>query len=78
MPVDPYRPPSLDPGARVYERLADLEQRLRNMEAYLQGGTVQQIPVVTALPVAGRAGRLVMLDSDKLVYRDTGVTWLPL
>jgi hypothetical protein len=48
------------------------------MEAYLQGGTVQQIPVVTALPVAGRAGRLVMLDSDKLVYRDTGVTWLPL
>jgi hypothetical protein len=68
----------MEPGARVYERLADLEQRLRNMEAYLQGGTVQQIPVVTALPVAGRAGRLVMLDSDKLVYRDTGVTWLPL
>jgi hypothetical protein len=75
VPVDPYRPPSLDSGARVYDRLADLEQRLRNIEAYLQGGTVQQVPVVAALPAAGREGRVLKVSGDSRLWVDTGVAW---
>jgi hypothetical protein len=76
--MDPYRPPQLDPGARLYERLAALEQEVRNISSYLQGGSVQQIPVVLSLPPAGRKGRIVMLDSDNVVYKDTGAAWVAL
>ncbi|HXH88253.1 MAG TPA: hypothetical protein VNI55_06565 [Gaiellaceae bacterium] len=76
MPVDPYVPPQLDPGARIYERIAELEARMRAIESYLQGGATQQVPVVFVLPTAGRKGRVVMLDSDNLLYRDTGAAWV--
>ena len=76
MPVDPSQPPQLEPSARVYQRLADIEARMRAVESYLQGGATQQVPVVSALPTAGRKGRVVMLDSDNLLYRDTGAAWV--
>jgi len=75
MSLDPYRPPGVDPNLRLYERIADLERQVRELRAYVQGGSVQQVPVVDALPTAGRKGRLVMLDSDNLLYRDTGTAW---
>jgi hypothetical protein len=59
----------------VADGLAALERRIRTLEGYLSGGTVQQVPVVLNLPTAGRKGRLVILDSDSKLYRDTGTSW---
>ena len=75
MTLDPSRPPSLDPDVRVYERLAELERQMREIRAYMQGGALQQVPVVDALPTAGRKGRVVMLATDNLLYRDDGTSW---
>lgn len=76
MPLDPAIPPALDLTQRLQQRIADLEFRLRAIEAYMQGGSVGQIPVVAALPAAGRIGRLLMLSTDQHVYKDTGAAWV--
>jgi hypothetical protein len=75
-PADPRRPPAGTPQERSSERIAALERRIRNLESYLNGGAVQQIPVVAALPAAGRKGRAVILDSDSKLYRDNGSSWV--
>lgn len=76
MPVDPAQLPPLEPGARVYQRLSDLERRLGTVESYLQGGATQQVPVVTALPTAGREGRVVKVAGDNRLWVDTGAAWV--
>jgi hypothetical protein len=76
MSVDPAQPPNLDAGARVFQRLADLERRLGNVESYMQGGATQQVPVVAALPTAGREGRVVKVAADNRLWVDTGAAWV--
>jgi hypothetical protein len=76
MPSDPAAPPHLASEARVYQRLAELESRMRNVESYLQGGSTQQVPVVTALPTAGREGRVVKVAGDNRLWVDTGTAWV--
>ena len=46
--------------------------KLQNIENALKA-----LEVVAALPAAGTAGRLVLLSTDMLVYRDTGTVWGP-
>lgn len=46
--------------------------KLQNIENALKA-----LEVVSALPVAGTAGRMVLLSTDLLVYRDTGTAWGP-
>lgn len=75
MPVDPAQPPSLDAGARVFQRLADLERKIGAVEQYLQGGSTQQLPVVAVLPTAGREGRVVKVAGDNRLWVDTGAAW---
>jgi hypothetical protein len=74
-PIQPGRPPATSHDARVAERLAALERRVRTLEAYFSGGSTQQVPLVQSLPSPGRKGRLVMLAGDGKVYRDTGAAW---
>lgn len=76
MPLDPYRPPQLDPHARLLDRIAELERQMRSLLAFLQGGCVSQIPVVDALPSAGREGRLLGLSTNGKVYYDNGSSWV--
>ncbi len=76
MPVDPAIPPPVHPDARLHERIAALERIVRTLSAYLNGGSVQQAPVVSALPAAGRQGRLVILSTDSKLYRDNGSSWV--
>lgn len=76
MPFDPAQPPQLEPGRRVYQRLSELEGRLRSVESYLQGGATQQVPVVAALPTAGREGRVVKVAGDNRLWVDTGSAWV--
>jgi hypothetical protein len=68
--------PSTTTGEQLARRLADLEARVKQLESQLQGGAVLRVPVVTALPTAGSKGRVVMLDSDSLLYRDNGAAWV--
>lgn len=75
MRVDPSVPPQIDATGRLLERVAALERQVRELQSYLQGGSVQQIPSVNALPAAGRKGRLVFLTTDSKVYKDTGAAW---
>lgn len=77
MPVDPAQPPRLSGAGRDAERIASLERRLRALETQLQGGATSAIPVVAALPAAGREGRLLKLASGG-VYVDTGSGWTAL
>lgn len=74
MPVDPAVPRSLDPTVRMAERLADVERQLRALAGYLQGGAVQQVPVVDSLPAGVREGRWVKLRGG-LLYVDEGGSW---
>jgi len=78
MPVDPAIPPSSDPQQRQAQKFANLESRLAALERVLQGGVLGQIAVVDALPAGQRQGRIVMLSSDSVVYKDTGVAWVAL
>lgn len=75
MPIDPAIPPAGTPDARLADRVAQLERQLRALEQFLAGGGVQ-IPVVTALPTAGRQGRLLILASDGKIYKDSGAAWV--
>lgn len=70
MPIDPAIPRTGGATERVFERLAALERRIAVLEAN------SALPVVAALPAAGRAGRVVMLASDGKLYRDTGAAWI--
>jgi hypothetical protein len=74
MAVDPTIPPSSNPDDRQNQRLAQLERKVRALEALVAGGA-NQIAVVTALPTAGRQGRIVVLTSDHKLYVDTGSAW---
>jgi hypothetical protein len=76
MPIDPASPPSGDSQLRLLERLANLERELRTIKSTLSGGATAQLPVVAALPPAGRLGRLLILSTDGHVYRDTGAAWV--
>lgn len=76
MPLDPYMPPAGTPSERLADQIADLNRRLKNIEAFLQGGAVQQFPVVDALPTPGRKGRAVVLSSDSKLYVDNGTSWI--
>jgi hypothetical protein len=75
-PTNPRRPPARTPQARVADRLAGLEKHANSISSYLSGGATQQIPVVDALGPAGRLGRLIILRTDKKVYRDNGSSWV--
>lgn len=75
-PINPARPPATDPDARTAGKIAELERRIRTLESYLQGGATQQVPVVQGLPAAGRKGRLVILNTDGKLYRDSGASWV--
>lgn len=75
MPVNPAAPPPDGRDARVADRLQTLERKMRTIEQFMQGGVTSQIPVVAALPTAGRQGRILMLQSTSAIYRDTGSTW---
>jgi hypothetical protein len=76
-PLNPKRPPSLDPDSRASDRIAALERRLRTLEGVQSGGSTQNSsPLVTALPTAGRKGRTVILSSDGKLYRDSGSAWV--
>jgi hypothetical protein len=74
--VDPAIPSSNNPNVRMMERLATLERTVSTLQRQLQGQAVSQIPVVTTLGTAGRIGRIVMLESDQKLYRDTGAAWV--
>lgn len=76
MPHDPRLPPPDDAMSRLADRLAAVERKQRDMEQFMQGGVTAAIPVVTALPAAGRKGRLVMLASTSAVYKDNGSSWV--
>jgi hypothetical protein len=76
MPIDPRVPPSPDPHARPFEALANLERRVKTLEAQLQGKATDSIPVVAVLPPAGRQGRMMMRASDSSVWKDTGTAWV--
>lgn len=76
MPLNPAIPPPDDPMSRFADSLANLDRRLRNIEAFMQGGVTSQIPVVAALPAAGRKGRLLMLASTSAIYKDNGSSWV--
>jgi len=74
MPVDPNIPPPTSPEDRLADRLARIERELRTLTALVNGGASSQLPVVSALPAAGREGRLVKLQAGG-VYIDTGSSW---
>lgn len=74
--ADPRRPPAQTPDARTSTRIGKLERHVRTLLGYINGGSVQQVPVVASLPTAGRKGRLVILDSDNKLYRDNGSSWV--
>jgi hypothetical protein len=74
--VDPAIPSSNNPDIRMMERLATLEREVATLKRQLQGQAVSQFPVVTTLGTPGRKGRVVMLDSDRKLYRDTGAAWV--
>lgn len=76
MPLDPFPPPQLDPDARLLARIGELERQLRTIQQFLQGGSVGQIPVVSALPSGQRAGRLVGLSTNGKLYYDNGTSWV--
>lgn len=76
MPLDPRLPPPDDVLSRFADRVAALERQMRDLQSFMQGGVLSQIPVVTALPAAGRKGRLVMLASTSAIYKDNGSSWV--
>lgn len=69
-------PINRDPLQKAYARIADLERRVANLERMLNGGAASQLPVYSALPTAGRQGRIVILATDGKIYRDTGAAWV--
>jgi hypothetical protein len=77
MGINPAAPPSLDPQARLMDRIATLERKMRTIEGFLSGGSVQQVPVVDVLPTAGREGRQVYLSTTNKLYLDNGASWDP-
>lgn len=76
MPVDPAIPPSTHPGLSQAQQIANLERQLRTLSSQIQGFVSGGVPVVSALPPFGRAGRIVMLASDHKLYADTGTAWV--
>jgi hypothetical protein len=76
MPLDPRVPLPDDPMSRFADRIAGLERELRDLKQFMQGGVTAQIPVVAALPAAGRQGRLLMLASTSAIYKDNGSSWV--
>lgn len=76
MPIDPSIPDSIQPDVRTLAKISNLERRVQTLESQLQGGAVPSVPLVSALPGAGRKGRVVMLVSDFKLYADTGTAWV--
>lgn len=76
MPIDPAVPESTHANLAQAQRIANLERRIRNLEAQTQGFVSGGFPVVTALPPFGREGRAVVLHSDHKLYIDTGTAWV--
>jgi len=74
MSLDPSAPPPSGTDERQALRIASLERRIRTLEAYIAGGG-SQLPVVSALPTAGRKGRILFNAGDGKVYADTGSSW---
>lgn len=72
MPVDPSIPQAGTAEGRLYERVAALERQLADLQTHSQG----EVPVVAALPTAGRVGRVRILASDGHLYRDIGTGWV--
>jgi hypothetical protein len=77
MPINPAHPDPLAPPDRVAGQIAALERRLQALERQFAGGSSAAFPVVDALPTPGRAGRAVVLASNKKVYVDDGAAWNP-
>jgi hypothetical protein len=73
---NPKAPPPTEGLARIWAKLAELDRRLSNSESYFNGGAAAQVPVVDALPPAGRLGRLVILRADGKLWRDDSTTWV--
>lgn len=59
----------LEPVRALEERVTAMSRQSARAEV---AGAVE---VVAALPTAGQAGRIVMLDSDKTLYVDDGTAW---
>lgn len=77
MPADPRRPSAGSLDERLVARIADLERQVRTMASYVNGGAASQLPVVLALPAAGRVGRALVLRSNGKLYVDDGLNWIP-
>lgn len=73
-----------DPGAiggiedRLMERVAALENELRELRAYIQGGRIDRIAVVSGLPTAGVEGRLLKVAGTDRPYLDNGSSFIQL
>lgn len=78
MPLDPAVPPIPGPEGRLLERLARMDSDYGPAARLMPGGASPSVPVVEALPDAGRQGRIVMLQATSTVYIDNGTSWVPL
>ncbi len=71
--ADPFAPLNPEPGAQVWQRLAALERKLRELET---STVAAAIPVVAALPAAGREGRVMKVSGNPSLWLDTGAAWV--